>query len=75
MAGQATFSLDEDDLDEAIDSDFFADFSAEPLLDAESVDAVDEPESLDCFSFFSDFSDFSDFSLATEEDPFRLSVR
>jgi hypothetical protein len=72
MAGQATFSLDEDDLDEAIDSDFFADFSAEPLLDAESVDELDEPESLDCLSFFSDFSDFS---LATEEDPFRLSVR
>jgi hypothetical protein len=67
MAGQATFSLDEDDLDEAgAGSDFFA---ADPLLEAESADAGDEPESLDCLSFFSDFSP------ATAEDPFLLSVR
>jgi hypothetical protein len=69
MAGQATFSLEEDDLDEATGSGFFADFSAEPLLDAESLDVLDEPESLDCLSFFSDFSE------DTEEDPFLLSVR
>jgi hypothetical protein len=70
MAGQATFSLDEDDLEEAeAGSDFFAGLSAEPLLEAESLDAADEPESLDDLSFFSDFS------ADAEEDPFLLSVR
>jgi hypothetical protein len=70
MAGQATFSLDLDDLDEAAaGSDFLAGFSPEPLLEDESVEVLAEPESLDCFSFFSAFSD------ATEEDPFLLSVR
>jgi hypothetical protein len=75
MAGQATFSvdeddlLDEDDLDEAVaGSGFFADFSADPLPEDESVEVLAEPESLDCLSFFSDFSD------ASEEDPFLLSV-
>jgi hypothetical protein len=72
MAGQATFSREEDDLDEATGSGFFADFSAEPLLEAESLDVLDEPESLDCLSFFSDFSDFSE---DAEEDPVLLSVR
>jgi hypothetical protein len=72
MTGQATFSLDEDDLDEAVaGSGFFADFSADPLPEDESVEVLAEPESLDCLSFFSDFSDFSD---ASEEDPFLLSV-
>jgi hypothetical protein len=73
MAGQATFSLDEDDLDEAVaGSDFFAGFSADPLLEAESFELLAEPESLDCLSFFSAFSAFS---AATVEDPFLLSVR
>jgi hypothetical protein len=67
MAGQATFSLDEEDLDGATAvSDFFADLSADPLLEAESLEVPDEPESLDCLSFFSE---------AAEEEPFLLSVR
>jgi hypothetical protein len=70
MAGQATFSLEEDDLEEAdAGSDFFADLSAEPLLAAESLEVLDEPESPDCLSFFSGFSE------VTGEDPFLLSVR
>jgi hypothetical protein len=66
MTGQATFSLEDDDLAGLLtDSDFLAGLSAGPLpLAAESPE--EEPESLVCLSLV---------AVAAALEPFLLSVR
>jgi hypothetical protein len=73
MAGQATFSLDEDDLDGAVTAS--PDFLAAGLLSFPLLAESDPFEEEEAAASLDDFSDFSGLSAGTTDAPFRLSVR
>jgi len=78
MAGQATFSLDEDDLDDAAAGSpafLAAGLLSLPLLAESDPFEEEAEEEADAPASLVDFSDFSGLSAATTDELFRLSVR
>jgi hypothetical protein len=73
MAGQATFSLDDDDLDGVVTVSpgfLAAGLLSFPLAESDPFEEeADAPASLDCLS------GLSGLSADTTDEPFRLSVR